>query len=296
MTQVEYEVYDFRQASAADDSAVAFQSWTGKASQVFNELWMEYSNFEASMTGRDIRTQSFNSALADVPISNICCTFTIGEMKSESIWHATQSDIRLVVADLLDMAESANLEERPLTELELVLAKAFFELLAKTLMIGWLGNSPLSCEVNEVLVNPKRVKICRGKDLVVNGGLTIKLARGEVNVGWISTKQEIAELLSMISERRSSLPTGNRPEQIVQTLPLEVVGILGQTSIPMKTLSKIAVGDLIRLNQRIDRPIVATVEGRAFFECWPGKIGETVALEVGKCLVPMTETLPVGNP
>ena len=288
MSKPEYTTYDFRQAGAADDSAIAFRIWIAKASQAFIEHWSSIANSDANLTTTDIRTQSLDSAVEGVPTTNLCCTFNITDEQTQSIWHVSQMDAQRIVADLLDMSPTFEIAERPLTELEIELIRTFFEVLGRSLRQGWLGNQPISCELETVSTNPERIRLCRSKDLVITSSLQIQLTRGEVTIHWVSKKQEMSNLLEMVIERRKPLGAKVSPQGVVESLPIEIVGLLGQADIPMRRLASIAVGDIVKLDQKIDQPVVASIDGRPFFKCWPGKIGETVGLEISNCLAPNT--------
>lgn len=284
MTEQEYVVYDFRLAEAADESASAFRTWIAKASQAFAEHWPGIAESDGSIATTNFRTQSFDSAMENAAASDICCTVNLTDEDTQTIWHVSQNDAQQVVAELLGMSSTVELEERPLTELELVLIRSFFETLAKSVRQGWLGSQPLTCGVESIQLNPKRIRLCRSKDLVITGTLLIEHARGEATIHWISRKQEMSVLLEQVLERRRPSGSGNDPRAVVELLPIEIVGLLGQASIPMRKLASISVGDIVPLNQRIDQPIVASVAGKPFFQCWPGKIGKTVGLEIASCI------------
>lgn len=283
MSAPDYTIYDFRVAEAADDSASAFRTWVSKASQVFAERWAEVANAAGSIKTKNIRNQSMDSAMVDVPVSNLCCNFNISEQPSLSIWHVSQPDAHLIVHELLGMSDTAEIADRPLTNLETVLVNTFFDSLARSFMQGWMG-SHLTCAVDTITVNPKRVRLCRGKDLVISSSIQVQFDRGEVTVHWISRKQDLSLLLEQVNERRADVESGNDPRAVVEVLPIEIIGVLGETDVSMRRLANMAVGDIVKLNQRIDRPIIASVEGKPFFECWPGKIGKTIGLEVSSCV------------
>lgn len=284
MSQKQYQPYDFRQAGAADDSANAFRTWIAKASQSFIDLWAKIAGPDIGLTSTDGRTLTLESAMKDVPATSVCCTFNISDEQNQSIWYVSQEDAHRLVAELLDMAPTAELPDRPLTELEFVLAETFFDTLAQSITQGWLGQQSIHCNIDSISLNPKRVRLCRGKDFVTTSLLQLPFERGEVTVHWVSKKQEMSNLLEQVIDRRTPLGEKNDPREVVERLPMEIVGLLGKASIPMGRLANIAVGDIVRLNQKIDKPIIASVAGRPFFECWPGKIGETVGLEISSCL------------
>lgn len=284
MTAKSYEPYDFRQAGASGDSAASFNIWIAKSGQAMVDNWLGLPDSQISLTSSDFRTQSFGAAVKDVPKSSVGFVFNLGNDGVTSLWHVNQADLHTIVGEMLSVAPDAELPDRPLTEIEIALGKMFFEILARSLSEGWPSQKVLSCEVDELVMNPKRSRLCRAKDLVMTTRLAVTLPRGEIAIHWISPKQKMSELLESIIDRRANLKSSCDPKIVVEQLPIEIIGLLGQAEIPMRRLAGLAVGDVVVLNQKIDRPIVASIDGRPFFECWPGKVGATQGLEIATCL------------
>ncbi len=76
----------------------------------------------------------------------------------------------------------------------------------------------------------------------------------------------------------------NSPLPIVQQLALEVVGVLGQTKLTMGDLSNLKIGDLVLLEQKIDQPIILTIDDETHFHCWPGRLGNRQGIEIAEIL------------
>lgn len=285
MTEEKYAVYDFRKAGSADDSAESFGTWIKKAAQTFADNWTQVARNEPAMEFADFRTQTFESANALIEKGSIGWQFSIEGDRVSGIWHISKTDMMNLVNEMICVETEGELPDRDLTPVELSLAVLFIEKLAESLGGGWPKQKAISVEARDIDLNPKRIRLCRARDLVTTTDIVIKIGELSAIVHWISPKQQFSNLLDEVVDRRSGSEgksTDCRP--VVELVPIEVVGFLGKTKLSMRRIAELKTGDVVKLNQRIDKPIVATVDGKPFYECWPGKIGETQALEIANCL------------
>ena len=283
MTGKEYVVYDFKKAGASDDTAYAFKSWISKSAQLFATNWARIAIGEAVLGSGEIRTQSFGSVIESAPSTSVCCLKEIDNGRIISLWYVNQECMKLLVAEMLGQPEDAEINEKLLTEIELSLGKLFFDCLIQSISESWLGPQSLDCKLTGIELNPKQLRLFRTKDLVTVTSLTVKLNRGEATVHWILPKQEITELLEVFVDRRKATRSKNSPIEVVEQLPIEMVCLLGEANLSMRNLSQLTVGDVVILDQKIDKPIVVTIDGRPYYECWPGKLGDQQGLEIAKC-------------
>lgn len=286
MTEKEYVLYDFKQAGSADDTAVAFRAWVAKASQIFGDNWNELSNLDIRLSGNEIRTQSFASVMDPVANTSIGCVSDIESGKLISLWHVSREDVFKILNSMMGQMneEEAEAPDRALTHIEFSVCELFFEYLAKAFGEGWPNKEAIECTVSQVESNPKRLRLFRGNDLVSVSKLTVQLADAEIAVQWVLPKQETSELLETFVEKRAIQKPEVDPEAMVDPIPLEVVAVLGQAQVPMHRLAELAVGDVVVLDQKINRPVSASINGKTFYECWPGKIGNSQGLEIESCL------------
>lgn len=63
---------------------------------------------------------------------------------------------------------------------------------------------------------------------------------------------------------------------------VEVAAILGNTTLPLRDILNLQPGDVIRLNQKIDNPVVVTVNKNKWFLGEPGLIHNYKAVKINK--------------
>jgi flagellar motor switch protein FliM len=63
---------------------------------------------------------------------------------------------------------------------------------------------------------------------------------------------------------------------------IDVTAILGSTMLPLKDILNLQPGDVIRLNQKIDNPVVVTVNKNKWFLGEPGLIHNYKAVKINK--------------
>jgi flagellar motor switch protein FliM len=145
-----------------------------------------------------------------------------------------------------------------------------------------MGDNELSIELGGLGNDARKLRLFRGKDLIAKVCIEVECKLGTAKLNWLIPKQKLTRLLDdTVDQRRSGQPT-TPPKEVVAQLPLQVVTVLGTAKIPMSDLGELKPGQLIRLDQRIDAPMVSLVDGRPSFECWPGRIGDTQAVQVSQ--------------
>lgn len=296
MTSAEPRVFDFHEIASLDNTGVALRNWIAKSSSFFSQFWDRATGFAAQISVGKVSTESYDSALNATNKDSNYCVVEIQDSLS-SIWYAGSDEIRIVIKEMLCIPEEDSEEESQettgsdggeLTEIELSLAQLFLSELATTLKNGWLGNNPINLSVSSLDRDPKKTRLLRGRDLVTKVEIDIQLQSRRTTLQWLLPKQAISELMEDCVDRRSQPPRSGEPskpsEEMVSQVPLEVVVVIGETSIPMVDLSRLKTGQLLKLNQRIDQPVVAYVNEQPYYECWPGRIGSNQSVEISKCL------------
>jgi flagellar motor switch protein FliM len=283
MTSPEYRVFDFREIAALDDAAVLFRNWLAKSSSFFSSFWGDASGYGAQLSLGPINTDTYGSVLESVPPEDYCCLAELTGHAS-SLWYASRNDLRLIVCELLCLADAEQLVGEELSPVEQALIQLFLDRLASSLGDGWMGLNELVIQAGSLDRDPRKTRIFRSKDLVTKTSLQVELKIGKVELHWLLPKQQISELLETTVDNRSDRQPVSPSTQMVGHLPIEVVSILGKATVPMTKLSQLEVGQLVMLDQRIDQPVTAYINDSPFFECWPGRLGGKQALEIAGCV------------
>ena len=88
-------------------------------------------------------------------------------------------------------------------------------------------------------------------------------------------------LADLLLQPQAPQATG-QTKALVLEIPLEMIGLLGSAQMSMKELSELRPGDLITLDQKIDRPLIAKIDGSPFASFWPGRVGKLMGIQVAE--------------
>ena len=169
-----------------------------------------------------------------------------------------------------------------LSPVELSLAQLLFENIASALTAGWMGAGILEVKVGQIERDPQKSRSFRSKDLVARTALHLEASSASTTIHWISPKQGLADLLETVQDpRKAGSGEPKKPDpSLVGQAQFELVSILGRAKLPMLEVSRLRVGQTIALDQRIDQPIQVGVDDKLSYNCWPGRRGNTQALEI----------------
>ncbi len=284
--------FDFRDIAALDDTAVALRTWISKSTSFFSDYWVEATGFSAKLEMGAVSTESYERVLSEVPRHDLCCVTEIKD-KFSTIWYASGDAFRTVLGDLLcsgpakpkeEGEESTEPSEVELSAIEIDLANYFVDRLAASFSHGWMGAGDLEINVTPLQKDARKLRLFRGKDLVTKIEVTIECKAGKASLNWLLPKAQLPDLLDeTVDNRAGGNPKRPSPELIGQ-LPLEITTLLGNAKVSVTELSKLKPGELIVLDQRIDSPMVALVDGERSFECWPGRLGKQQAVQIARRL------------
>lgn len=281
--------YDFRKASVDDETAAAFKIWINKTSFAIADTWRELSNSPATIQLGGLNTETFGSATHGVDGTYVGAIIEFNNGANESIWALAPQDAQRLISELLGLPTDTELLDRPTTAMENDLCAMFFEYMTLSLADNFPGSEPIPGSLKEIVPNPKRVRLFRTSDSVTTVRLVLSLPRGDVSIQWILPRESTVAMMDGVIDQRTtrgSAGSGHKgnPQEIVERMKLEITGILGETTLSLNQLAKMKEGDVFVLNQKIDQPLVALIDGKPFYECWPGKLGNTQGLEICKCL------------
>jgi flagellar motor switch protein FliM len=171
-------------------------------------------------------------------------------------------------------------EPHELTELEMTMADVLFQKLIESTSEGWPGLEPLRSRIEDTC-RPRRSRLFPPETELI-------AVRWEVAVGalseetvWLMPRREMEELAG---EQFTLGPLPADPksdlEQIALELPVEVVVELGRASLSMSEIAGLQVGDLIILDQPVDRPLVSRVSGLPRWTGQPCRVGSRQAFDI----------------
>ena len=101
-------------------------------------------------------------------------------------------------------------------------------------------------------------------------------------VEWLIPATVVEELALLLSEKTNENENSEDLVPLVKQLPVELVVRLGCRQLEMHQLINLKPGDVIVLDQRINKPLVGLVDDTPKFQGWPGKVGTRQAFQVSQ--------------
>ena len=203
MTHADLEIFDFRQNSALDDTAVSIRDWVRKSSSYFSDFWSQTSDFDAQLSTGSTVTQPYRDLLEKTVRENFYCIADIKD-QTRSVWYASNRDLRIICNEMLGISDGDEATDDDLTAVEKSLAQLFIDNLAVALGAGWMGADKIEIAPTELVKDPHKAAIIRGTDLAILTPIEVKLRSGAATIQWILPKQKACNLLDTIVDKRKS--------------------------------------------------------------------------------------------
>lgn len=178
--------------------------------------------------------------------------------------------------------------QRPLTAIEMRLINKIIDRGLDALKEAWSGVKALEFKLTDSESNPQLVLIVAPNEVVVVIGFEVKMANraGTMNLCFpyavIEPIMEDLASQSWFSVGRQS-SNQNIAKQIEGTLTraaLDVTGLLAETTITLRDLMNLEVGDLIVTEKSASHPVVVCVEGEKKLLASVGQVKGSRALKV----------------
>ncbi len=183
---------------------------------------------------------------------------------------------------------------RPLTEIELRLVSRITNLFLNELKAAWENVAPITPVVERVESNPQLVQIVPPNEVVVlvSFELTLGELRGMLNlcIPFNSIERISGKLQSntwaSYGGRQSSAENRTRIGRRLDAATVELTATLAETTIAMKDLIELRVGDIITTEKDIHSPLMVSVQGVPKFHAAPGAFKGKKAIQVLAMLEP----------
>ncbi|MDM4016770.1 FliM/FliN family flagellar motor switch protein [Roseiconus lacunae] len=281
--------FDFREIAGLDDTATAIRTWLSKSTSFFSDEWVQATGFGAKLVLGPVSTDSFESILDATPRTDWCCVAYLRE-DLPTLWYSSGANFRKVVGDLIgfdppeesDEETSEPQEDIELGAIEADLVQWVLDTFAACLSQGWMGTDEMAIQTGKMEKDPRKLRLYRAKDLMTRVTLKVECKSATSEIHWLLPKQKVSKLFEDTVDNRQKAPAASPSKEMIIQMPVDLVTILGSAKVSMKDLKDLKPGQLIVLDQRIDAPMTATVDGASSFECWPGRLGNNQAIQVSR--------------
>ncbi|MFP7252853.1 flagellar motor switch protein FliM [Virgibacillus sp. 7505] len=176
-----------------------------------------------------------------------------------------------------------------LTEIETTLMTQLFESGMENLKSAWQSVEDVDPILEEFEVNPQFLQMVSPNETVVVVTLnsTIGETSGMINICIphvvlepIVSKLSIHYWMQAPVDRQGNETELRDLSASIQKASIDLKAILGETSIHVEELFNLREGDVLMLNQQIDRPLDVRVDNQVKFKAQPGKQKNKMAIQI----------------
>ncbi len=178
--------------------------------------------------------------------------------------------------------------QRPLTQIEQRLVQRITDRATQHLSEAWSNLTPLTFSVNDFESNPQLVQIVPPNETVVVVGFELKMGNRAGTMSLCIPYNVIEPIMSKLAAQnwfsyQRKDPGDDHLRKIttnVANATVEVRALLAQTTITMRDLLSLQVGDLITTDKSESRDVMIMVEGRSKFQAKVGQVRGNKAVRI----------------
>lgn len=283
MIQADPYPFDFRNAGTADTVVRMLKEWLQKTTDTFSDSWEAVSNSIVNLECKGVLSRTFEEGVQALPTASVGFEILIGgDDAFTTLGCIANQDLVALIGAIFD-TNLGEYEDRKLTNIEVSLCGMIYETLASALGAAWFGKETLPITLGEFEDPPQFSRSIPVKDLVLSTKIQLVVADTVAHIIWLVPRKEIEKLIESttgLSLKKQS----NDPADVIRQVSIEVVGMLGDVEMTMRNLKELTVGDVLALNQKIDRPVEVFVDNQKFFAGWPGRVGRKQGIEIAEVL------------
>lgn len=214
--------------------------------------------------------------------------FRVEELNGVAILELSPNLVLYIVDRLFGGKGQSTEEARAITTIEQTIMKKIIEKAMEILSTAWQQVAPLTFILEGFESNPDVVQIAPPGETVITISLEIKIqdTSSLMNICFpyliledIISKLNVQHFISMAKKDVSEEQTQTIDERLrLSSLP--IIAYLGRIEITVRDLTNLKIGDVIRLNSRVDDLLEITVGGNKKFLARPGVKGKKKAIKI----------------
>lgn len=214
--------------------------------------------------------------------------FRVEELNGVAILELSPNLVLYIVDRLFGGKGQSTEEARAITTIEQTIMKKIIEKAMEILSTAWQQVAPLTFILEGFESNPDVVQIAPPGETVITISLEIKIqdTSSLMNICFpyliledIISKLNVQHFISMAKKDVSEEQTQTIDERL-RFSSLPIIAYLGRIEIAVRDLTNLKIGDVIRLNNKVDDLLEITVGGNKKFLARPGVKGKKKAIKI----------------
>ncbi|ESU33037.1 flagellar motor switch protein FliM [Bacillus sp. 17376] len=283
------KVYDFRRALRFSKDQIRsltriHENFARLLTTFFSAQLRTYVNISVASADQ-IPYEEFIRSIPKMTILNV---FDVEPLEGRILMEVNPNIAYAMMDRLLGGKGTSHNKVDSLTEIETRIMSNMFEKAFENFREAWSSISDIDPQLSEFEINPQFLQMVSPNETVVVISLntTIGEASGMINICIPHVVLEpIIPKLSvkywMQSDKKQSLPIENSVLQSeIQKADVSITAEIGSSEISIQDFLMLEIGDVIELNQQIDKPLLIKVGDIPKFVGQPGKINKKLAIQV----------------
>ncbi len=198
-----------------------------------------------------------------------------------------------LIERLLGSPGGAETLRRPLTDLESAVMRTVFNRVIDSAEEAWRDVLEIEGSLTALETSPFFTQFAPPSEMMLVAGLLLEIgdSQGRINLAWpyIMLEAVLPQLSLQYwmggspAARHDSGETGgerSRIESHLMHVDIPLTVDLGTTTVAVRDLLELDVGDVLCLDQRVHEPLTVSVDGRRVFSGWPGRMGNNLAVQI----------------
>lgn len=233
--------------------------------------------------------KEYNNALPDIQLTGVLDVSTI---KTAMLLDLSNSlSFALIERMFGGVVTEREVPVREFTDIEVALMERIIRRITALFQEAWTFLPDMEITVRQVETNTRFIKSIGMDDMVTTMVMAITLGPVHGTLTCCLPCMEMKPMLEAVIDEQSGMHRLDEDENErsreammtqVQNAQAEVCAILGTATVPMREVLDLQPGDVIRLDQGVDKPVLITVNGRNWFFAVPGMKKNKMALRINR--------------
>jgi len=231
---------------------------------------------------------TYEEFVRSIPNPTILNVFSLYPLEGKGIFEVNPIIGFSIIDRLFGGPGLSSVKGRPLTEIEKSVMERITERILALFRESWISLVELDAILENIEINPQFTQIVSPLEMVVI--ITINVQIGDTE-GFINIclpcimLESIAEKLSTKFWFSGTSPShaeanSKNLQKVIEKTTLPLAAVLGETSITVKDLLELQVGDVIPIEKKKDQEIDVYVGNELKFFGKPGLIGNKLAIKI----------------
>lgn len=253
----------------------ALSKWHQNICLLTTEAWASLISHETVLSATRIEPFQRLEAVQRTPDDAVGVQLSIGPDQTPSLMIFSGKQLHGLLADVLDVPGTEWPTPAKFTPAEESILSVMFQRLASAVGDGIPGPEAIRCEFVSIVDRPRRTRLFSLIDelFVLEIGITSRF--GEDTAFWMLPKKEVESLVGheALEEEYDERPVQPAMIALTHRMPVTLVVELGTTNLSMAQMTQLGIGDVLVLDQSINRPIQACLAGTAKLTGRPVRVG-----------------------